>query len=425
MSMFTAPGPRSRRWLATTCVVLAMTATACGESRRDADDQDAVQRAGDSEIKIGASFPFSGPFADLANSSKAIAAYFECRNEGGGVNGRKIVYSAADDAYDPARLSANARKAVEQDQAEIFMSFGGPNVAIQPYMNENEVPQIVLAGNTEFSRVKQYPFTHAWWPELTWEAEYTTRYVMDHPKEFPAPEIGLIALNNTLADSHIDGTVAALGDNADTVFPKANRVKVEASLTDWTSQLNQLRAAGVNVLYMNPGTPGQINAMNYIKQVGWPVKLVLYSGSASFKEILEPAGQRAATGVYTPAWLKDPADPRWAADQGLTKYRDTLAKCGKDVDPANYLTANGYAAAEAIVRVLESMGDKAVTGEEFNKAWMGLKDAENDLLMPGSTMTAGDQDGRLVHSYQLQRFDGKTWQPVDKLGDVRTLGITK
>jgi branched-chain amino acid transport system substrate-binding protein len=414
---------RKSRWLlAGTCVALAMTTAACG-NRKAADAADAANRAGDKEIKIGGSFPFSGPYAAFSNGSKAIAAYFDCLNETGGVNGRKIVYSATDDAYDPARLAANARKAVEQDEAEIFMSFGGTNIAIQPYLNEQKVPQIVLAGNTEFSNVDQYPFTHAWWPDISWEGDYTTQYVMAHPKDFPAPKIGLIALNNTLADSQIGGIVAALGDKADSVFPKANRIKVEPTAADWTSQLNQLKAAGVNVLYMNPGTPGQISALKYIKQVGWPVKIVLYSGSASFTTMLEPAGKAAVTGVYTPAWLKDPADPQWANDAGLQKYRDTMAQCGKDVDANSYLTANGYSAAEAVVTVLASMGDEAVTGDAFNEAWMALKDADNDILMPGSSMTAA-ADGRLVHAYQMEQFDGTTWQPVDKLADVRELGIT-
>ena len=422
MSRFTAHSTRSRRGLAIIGVVLAMTA-ACGQNRKASDSVDSAKSAGDTEIKIGGSFPFSGPYAAFSSGSKAIDAYFTCVNKDGGINGRKIVYSAADDAYDPARLSANARKAVEQDKDEIFMSFGGPNVAIEPYMNENKVPQIVLAGNTEFSNVAKYPYTHAFWPDLAWEAEYTTKFVMDHPADFPNPRIGLIALNNTLADSHIGGTVKALGNKADSVFPAKNRIKVEATLTDWTSQLNQLKAAGVNVLYMNPGTPGQINAMKYIKQIGWKVKTVLYSGSASFTTVLKPAGLAAATGDYTPAWLKDPADPQWADDPGVKSYRDTVTKCGKGVDPNSYLSANGYATAEAVVQVLKSIGDKPVTGDTFNKAWMALKDTNNGLLMPGSTMTAGD-DGRLVHAYQMQQFDGTTWKPVDKLADMRVLGIT-
>ena len=55
---------------------------------------------------------------------------------------------------------------------------------------------------------------------------------------------------------------------------------------------------------------------------------------------------------------------------------------------------------------------------------MSMSDVKNGLLMPGSTMTAA-KDGRLVHAYQMQQFDGTTWKPVDKLADVRQLGITE
>jgi hypothetical protein len=50
-----------------------------------------------------------------------------------------------------------------------------------------------------------------------------------------------------------------------------------------------------------------------------------------------------AGNAYTPAWLKDPADPHWATDQGLQKYRDTLANCGKGVNPMPILRPAGLA----------------------------------------------------------------------------------
>jgi branched-chain amino acid transport system substrate-binding protein len=290
-------------------------------------------------------------------------------------------------------------------------------------MNESKVPQIVLAGNTEFSQVDKYPYTHAWWPDLTWESNYTTSYVMAHPDLFPNPKIGLITLNNTLADSQIAGTKAALGDKAEAVFPAANQVKVEATLADWTSQVNQLKAAGVTVLYMNPGTAGQVNAMKYIKQIGWPVTMFLYSSSGTFRQILEPVGLANTVGTYTPAWLKDPGDPRWANDQGMTTYRDVVTKYGNGADPTQAVTANGYGAAQALVTALKSINGE-ITSDAINKAWLGVKNQPSDVLMPGSQMTAGP-GGRLVYDYQMLRFDGTTWQDVAPIADVRQLGIVE
>ncbi|SOD97759.1 ABC transporter substrate-binding protein [Blastococcus haudaquaticus] len=416
--------PRTRGVAAITLVV-AMSATACGGSdRREAESGGGAQGVTDEAIKIGGSFPFSGPYAVFSNASQAIAACFAAANEDGGVNGRQIEYTAADDAYDPARLTANAREAVEQEQVAAFISFGGTNVAIQPYMNESQVPHIVLAGNAEFSRVDEFPFTHAWWPDLSWEAEAVTSYVMDHPEEFPAPEIGLISLNNTLADSHIAGIEAGLGGDAATVFPEENRLRVEPTLADWTSQLNQLQAAGVNVLYMNPGTAGQANAIKYIDEIGWPVKVIVYSGGTSIKTNLEPAGLDAAEGIYGAAWLKDPSDSRWADDEGIQRYREVIEQYGEGADPDLTFTANGYGACQAVLSALESIGDEEITSEAFNEAWMAIDGEESDVLVPGADLIAGES-GRLVHDYQMLRFDGTSWEDVGELIDVYESGITE
>lgn len=401
---------------------LAAVGAASGCSDRKASDGGgSAQGVTDTEILIGGSFPFSGPFAVFAETSEAIQAYFDSVNADGGIDGRQIVYSAADDGYDPARLAANARQAVQQDQVAAFMSFGGPNVAIQPFMNESRVPQIVMAGNTEFGQTEQYPYSHAWWPDLTWESEYTTRFVLENPADFPDPIFGLISLNNTLADSHVAGTVNGLGDQADALFPAANQIRIEPALADYSSQVNQLRAAGVTVLYMNPGTAGQVSAINYIKQIGWPVSIFLYSASSGYQQVLSPAGLDASAGIYTAAWLKDPADPRWDEDEGMAAYREVMAKHGAGVDPEGLLTANGYGAAQAVVTALQAI-DGEITPDAINEAWLDIREQPSDVLVPGSSLDTGP-GGRLVYRYQLMRFDGASWQDAAPLADVRELGI--
>jgi len=286
------------------------------------------------------------------------------------------------------------------------------------------VPQIVLAGQTEFSQTETFPYTHAMWPDLAWEAEYATTYLLANPEEFPDPRIGLISLNNTLATSHIAGTVNALGDQADAVFPPANRLQVEPSVVDLTSQLNQLKAAGVNVLYLSPGAAALISALKYVEETGWPVQLFLYSATSNVRGTFEPAGPGAGVGVYTPAWLKDPADPRWADDASMQTYRDVVAEFGAGVDPDLAITAHGYSAAQALVLALEAAAEGELTGEAINAAWLGVSDQPGDLLMPGSTFDAGPC-GRLVYSYRMTRFDGTTFEDLGELVDTRELGIAE
>ena len=51
------------------------------------------------EIRVGLTFPFSGPASAFGNVGKALLAYAEFINDKGGVNGRKIKLIALDEAY--------------------------------------------------------------------------------------------------------------------------------------------------------------------------------------------------------------------------------------------------------------------------------------------------------------------------------------
>ena len=44
----------------------------------------------ESEIKIGATFPFSGPASPLSNTGKGLIAYVNSINDRGGIGGKKI-----------------------------------------------------------------------------------------------------------------------------------------------------------------------------------------------------------------------------------------------------------------------------------------------------------------------------------------------
>ena len=59
--------------------------------------------ASDTEIKIGNIVPYSGPVSAYGTIGNSAAAYIAKVNAEGGVNGRKINFISADDAYNPSR----------------------------------------------------------------------------------------------------------------------------------------------------------------------------------------------------------------------------------------------------------------------------------------------------------------------------------
>jgi len=66
--------------------------------------------AGDTEIKLGNTMPYSGPASSYGIIGKAEAGYFAMINEQGGINGRKINFISRDDGYSPPKTVEQVRQ---------------------------------------------------------------------------------------------------------------------------------------------------------------------------------------------------------------------------------------------------------------------------------------------------------------------------
>ena len=121
--------------------------------------------AGDTEIKIGNTMPYSGPASSYGIIGKSEAAYFAMINEEDGIKGRKINFISRDDGYSPPKTVDQVRKMVEEDGVLLlFQPLGTPsNTAIQGYLNDNKVPQLFVAtGADKWNDPKNHPWTMGW-----------------------------------------------------------------------------------------------------------------------------------------------------------------------------------------------------------------------------------------------------------------------
>src|SRR5271154_4306103 len=71
--------------------------------------------ASDSTIKIGQTYPYSGPGSGASSGARAMAGYFAMLNDHGGINGRKIDFISHDDGYSPPKTVEQTRRLVEED----------------------------------------------------------------------------------------------------------------------------------------------------------------------------------------------------------------------------------------------------------------------------------------------------------------------
>ena len=60
------------------------------------------------EIKVGATFPFSGPASQLGNTGNSLSAYISMINDRGGINGRTVKLITLDDGLPIKHTSISA-----------------------------------------------------------------------------------------------------------------------------------------------------------------------------------------------------------------------------------------------------------------------------------------------------------------------------
>ena len=130
-------------------------------------------------IKLGGSYPFSGPASAYASIASGAKARFEAENAKGGVDGRKIEFITLDDGYEPQRAVTNARRLVEQEKVfALFNTLGTPNnLAIWDYVNQRKVPHLYVATGASAwgADVKAHPYTIGWQPDYVSEAKAYAR----------------------------------------------------------------------------------------------------------------------------------------------------------------------------------------------------------------------------------------------------------
>jgi branched-chain amino acid transport system substrate-binding protein len=68
-------------------------------------------------IVVGAVVGATGGPADFSSASKGAAAYFNCLNANGGINGRPVKYIVEDDGWNPEQAAQVAAKLVNDDKA--------------------------------------------------------------------------------------------------------------------------------------------------------------------------------------------------------------------------------------------------------------------------------------------------------------------
>jgi branched-chain amino acid transport system substrate-binding protein len=363
--------------------------------------------AGDTEIKIGNTMPYSGSASSYGVIGKSEAAYFAMINELGGIKGRKINFISRDDSYSPPKTVEQVRKMVEEEGVLLlFQTLGTPsNTAIQGYLNDNKVPQLFVAtGADKWNDSKNHPWTIGWQPSYRIEARIYARYIL---KTQPDAKIAVLYQNDDFGKDYLIGLRQGLGNRADQLIVASQSYETTDPTVD--QQVVSLQGSGANVLLTAAIPKFAAQAIRKVYDIGWKPTHFLTNVSSSVGLVMQPAGLAKAVGIISAGFDKDPTDPQW---QDTPEYQEWLAwmkKYNSSANVSDRFTVYGYSAAQTLVAVLKASGDN-LTRENVMHQAASIHDLKLPMLLPGITVYTGADDFAPIKQMQLEKFDGTTFK---------------
>lgn len=205
----------------------------------------------ESEIRIGATFPFSGPASPLSNTGKGLIAYVHSINDRGGINGRKINLITYDDAYSPPKAVEQTRKLIESDEvAFLFSPLGTPGIgATIKYVTAKKVPHLfVVSGVTKFANFAEFPLTTTGLPSYNTEGKVYAKYIA---QTAPDAKIAILYQNDDLGRDFVAAFKETLKGEFDRKVVTSPYEVTEPTIE---SRVVTLKASGAQA-FLIAGTP--------------------------------------------------------------------------------------------------------------------------------------------------------------------------
>ena len=363
------------------------------------------------EIKIGATFPFSGPASSLGNNGRGLMAYVQSINDRGGINGRKINLITLDDAYSPPKAVEQTRRLVESDGvAFIFGTLGTQsNSAIVKYLNGRKIPHLfVVTGATKFTNTFDFPYTTTGLPSYDTEGKIYASYIK---RTLPGVKIGILFQNDDMGKDFVESFKETFKDEFDKRILTSS---YEVSDPTVDSQILGLKSFGAEALFI-AGTPKfTAQAIRKAHEIDWKPLIVVNFISSSVSATLVPAGLENAVGVISGSFYKDPNDPKWNDDPAVLAYRAYFSKYlpGADIGDTIYLT--GIQQGEILEQLLKQCGSD-LSRENINHQAHNLRDVVLPTFLEGVRINTTPTNAQAITQLKLRRWNGKVWEEFGEL----------
>ncbi len=369
-------------------------------------------------IKIGGTFPLSGPASLYATIPVAMKAYFSYINARRGpdgkrgVYGRQIIWNYKDDQYSPPQAVQLTRGLVEQDKVFAIVGSLGTevNTAIRPYLNSKKVPQMLVStgATTWGADWKKYPWTTGWQPSYQFEGKI---YGQAIARNSPKAKIGVLYQNDDYGKDYIAGLEEGLGAKTSNIVDKE---PFEVTSPSVASQIAKLKASGATVFVLLATPTKTIQAYATAGALKWTPDVV-YTNSVSATDTFLTLAKANGGGAlvdrtFTTQYAKDPASPAWDNDAGMKLYKKIMAKYYPKGRVTDSLNLYGFGTAEAFVELLYKAG-KNPTRASLMAAFR-VWNQPNPFLLPGIKQRTNQSSQFPIKCERLIKFVNGTFTPV-------------
>ncbi|MDP2332661.1 MAG: ABC transporter substrate-binding protein [Reyranella sp.] len=363
--------------------------------------------ATDTELRIGHFCPYTGPSAEYGAIGKAHEAFWKSVNDKGGINGRKVTFLSRDDTGLPSKSLEVTRELVEQEKVLcLFNPLGtAANTAIQPYMNENKVPQLFVAsGSSKWGNPTDFPWTMGFQPDYRFEASAYAKHALATVKD---PKFGVLMQNDEYGKDYYAGIRDVVGEDVDVIKVMSYDVTDESI----DSKITDLKEFGANV-FINISTPKfAVQAIRKAAEIDWKPRHYLNNVSLSKAAVMEPAGFENCQGIISGTYLKDATNRTWDKDAEMKVWRAWMSKYMPEADTSNGYYVFAYAAASLMKETLRKCGNDLTRANVMKQA-SSLQNVRVPMVLPKLLINTSPTAYYPIKFIQLSQFSGQVWNPL-------------
>lgn len=310
--------------------------------------------------KIGMSIDLTGP---ISFNGKVAAAGFETYvarlNAAGGVNGRRIELTVADDASDLAKGKANAQRFADGGSLAIFgFILSSVSAAVAPQATKDKIPIVALGGLKDLL-VPPNPYYFSYELQAAKLSDRILSYIARRAKAdgIAKPRIAVMVVD-VPSNREVAARAAAEIEKRGWVLAETQYFAV--SPTNVTAQAAAIKASNPDYVLMSHNDAGALVGVRGLRSQGVTAPIInQWAGSA------DATLKRLGDGYIAFRTFASPTDDSIPA---MAAVRADGEKHGFAAQMTNSYFTQGYVAGMILEKALGICGAGCANGEDFAKA---------------------------------------------------------